>query len=125
MRTITEADWKVFRKLHPTLVNRYCERVLLEINRLTTEENNSHHERYLASYETIQKYNGEMARLFDNPRRSSALMQLMAINAQGLLTAEERMLFSDDTVNLLGIFNSQKMRAENEGSALESGILKK
>ena len=34
-RFIAEADWKVLRRVHPLALERYCERVLAEIERVT------------------------------------------------------------------------------------------
>jgi hypothetical protein len=34
-RAIAEADWKVLRRVHPLALDRYCERVLAEIERVT------------------------------------------------------------------------------------------
>ena len=34
-RAIAEADWKVLRRVHPLALERYCERVLAEIERVT------------------------------------------------------------------------------------------
>jgi len=104
MKEIREADWKVFRKLHPVLLDRYCQKVLLEISRLGTEENKSDHERYLAVYRAVQKHDREIDLLFNNPKRSSALMQLLAINNRELLTEEELSLFSADIHEMLNRF---------------------
>jgi len=95
MKEIREADWKVFRKLHPILLDRYCQKVLREINRIGAEENKSDHERYLAVYQEVQKHDREIGLLFNNPRRSSALMQLMAINDRDLFTEDTGHLFQN------------------------------
>jgi hypothetical protein len=107
MKEISEADWKVFRKLHPTVVNRYCQKVLREISRLGAEENKSDHERYLAVFQAIQNHDREIALLFNNPRRSSALMQMMAINNRELFTDEELSLFSNDIREMFSRFSDE------------------
>lgn len=48
-----------------------------------------HHARYLQIFRIIQQRNREIARLFDNPRRSHALTMLAEIRSQGLLTEDE------------------------------------
>lgn len=101
MQSIAEADWKVFRKLHPVLVNRYCQHVLQEIENIGKEDEKSPHERYLAIYQAIQKHDREIELLFNNPRRSSAIMQIMAIQSRGLLMEEERSLFSNHIKDIL------------------------
>jgi hypothetical protein len=36
-RAINESDWRLFRKLEPIALNRLCERVLCEINQISSE----------------------------------------------------------------------------------------
>jgi hypothetical protein len=45
-RTIAEADWKVLRRIHPLALERYCERTLAEIERVTHNSSKSTHQRY-------------------------------------------------------------------------------
>ncbi|MBW4056443.1 MAG: hypothetical protein HIU83_13775 [Proteobacteria bacterium] len=104
MRSISEADWKVYRQLHPILLNRYCQQVLKEIGNIGSENEKSEHERYLAIYQAIQRHDREIELLFNNPRRSSALMQIMTINNRGLFTKEELILFSADIHALFSRF---------------------
>lgn len=47
MREIKEPDWKVLRRLHPLALERFCERVLTEIDRVSRDGATSHHARYL------------------------------------------------------------------------------
>jgi hypothetical protein len=42
-RGITEADWKVFRELKPVARERFCERVLREIERLRLDSSKTAH----------------------------------------------------------------------------------
>jgi hypothetical protein len=96
-RDIPEADWKVFRQLHPVALERFCERVLSETARLTRETGKSSYERYLALFKLIGKRDGEIAACFDDMRRSTAVRQLVAIQSRGLLTDEEFARFSSET----------------------------
>jgi len=109
VKEIREADWKVLRKLRPILLYRYCQKVLREINRIGAEENKSDHDRYLAVYQEVQKHDREIGLLFNNPRRLSALMQLMAINDRDLFTEEELSLFSTDIHEMLNRFSSGRI----------------
>jgi hypothetical protein len=76
MREIKEPDWKVLRRVHPLALERFCERVLAEIDRVSRDGATSHHARYLQIFRILQQRDREMARLFDNPRRSHALTML-------------------------------------------------
>jgi hypothetical protein len=91
---IREADWKVFRKLHPLALERCCQRVLDEIGRLMNDTSKSSHERYGAVHRLVHDRDRQLAAAFDNPKRSTALLQLARIWADGLLTSAEFAQFS-------------------------------
>ena len=97
MLEIKESDWKVLRRLHPLSLERFCERVLAEIDRVSRDGAPSHHARYLQIFRIRQHGDREMARLFDNPRRSHALTMLAQIRSQGLLTEDEFSSLSPET----------------------------
>jgi hypothetical protein len=93
---ISESDWKLFRQLRPRALDRFCQRVLDEVSRLTADTDKSSHERYLAVFKLLQQRDDELADTFNNPRRSTALLQLARMFFQELLTAEELACFSPD-----------------------------
>jgi hypothetical protein len=66
--------------VHPLALERFCERVPAEIDRVS------------------QDGDREMAHLFDNPRRSHALTMLAQIRSQGLLTEDEFSSLSPETM---------------------------
>jgi hypothetical protein len=70
---------------------------LQEIVRLAADASSGAHQRYLTIYEFMQRRDREMARAFDDPRRSRALQQLSAIQALGLLEVGELDAFTDET----------------------------
>ena len=94
---INEADWKILRRVHPLALERFCERVLGEIERAAQDSARSHHERYLDVFDLMQRRDRHMARLFDDLRRSRALTMLAHIRSEGLLTEEEFSSFSQET----------------------------
>jgi hypothetical protein len=96
-RDIPEADWKLFRRLQPLALDRFCQRVLAEVAGLAAEAGRSSHDRYRAVFELLQRRDQELADAFNNPRRSTALLQLVRIRGQGLLTEEEFARFSPAT----------------------------
>ena len=103
MREIKESDWKVFRQLHPVAVERYCQGVLDESERLHRDADKSAHERYLAIYQLFRQRDKELANLFDDFRRSTALLQLAAIHGRGLLTDGEFARFSQETQEFITV----------------------
>ncbi len=96
-RAIPEADWKIFRQLQPLALDRFCQRVLAEVGRLAADADKSPHERYLAVYKLLQRRDEELADAFNNPRRSTALVQLARIRFHELLSVEEFARCSPET----------------------------
>jgi hypothetical protein len=88
-RTIAEADWKVLRRIHPLALERYCELVLAEIDRVTHDRTQSSHQRYLEIFKIVEQRDREMSGIFNDPRRSNALTMLARIRAAGVLTEDE------------------------------------
>ena len=88
MFTIRESDWKKFKKIKEKALDKYCSKVLAQLTEIATDEQGTAHERYLKIYEQIHKDDKEMARLFDDHRRSIAGLQLMALRAAGLVDPE-------------------------------------
>src|SRR5437763_151822 len=61
MPEIKEPDWKVLRRVHPLALERFCERVLAEIDRVTHEqrpERSSALPRCLQSHRTARPRDG-------------------------------------------------------------------
>ncbi|SPF41609.1 conserved hypothetical protein [Syntrophobacter sp. SbD1] len=96
-RRISEADWKVFREVRVSALDRFCEHVLSEAGRLVAETGQSSHQRYLAVFKLIERMDKKLGDTFDDPRRSTALLQLMLMRSQDLLTEEEFARFSSET----------------------------
>ena len=93
---IAEADWKIFRELRAVALQRFCERVLADIGRIGSDSSKSSHERYLEIYRLIRARDEALARAFNNPRRSTAVFQLLALRDEDLLHEEEYLRFSED-----------------------------
>ena len=94
---ILESDWKILRGLQPLALDRFCRRVLGEIEKTIDAEDRSAHERYLEIFRLLRHRDGELARSCDDLRRSNAIFKLTAMRAQGVLTDEEFGRFSDET----------------------------
>ena len=99
MKDIRESDWKIFRELRQVALERFCQRVLTEIEGMSSDANKSFHERYLEVYRHIEQQDSELGRAFDAPRRSQALTQLAVISSLGLIEPEELMRFTEETRN--------------------------
>jgi hypothetical protein len=91
---MTESDWKLFRELRTVALERFCERVLSDIARITSDSRKTQHERYLEVFAIVRGRDRDLAAMFDNPRRSTALDQLSMMLLCGLVTGEELLRFS-------------------------------
>ena len=103
--TVPEPDWKVFRALREVALERFCRRVLEEIDSSRASGSRSHYERYIEIYRLVQRCDEELSNAFDNPRRSTMVVQLAAMHAHGLVEPEELARFRPeirDTVEFLG-----------------------
>lgn len=98
---IAEKDWKVLRRLHPLALERFCEGALAQIERGLQNSARSQHERFLDVFNLVQRRDRQMARLFDDLRRSRALTMLAQIRSEGLLSDEEFSMFSEETRRII------------------------
>lgn len=94
---INESDWKIFKPLREAALERFCQRVLDEVQRIAADVAPTQHERYVAIYQLLQKRDQEIVRVFDFLRRSTALAQIAAFRNRGLLTEDELNRFSEET----------------------------
>ena len=60
---IPEADWKVFRSLHPIWIDRFCRRVNDELLRALSDDSRDAYEQYLAAYKLMHKRDKEISSL--------------------------------------------------------------
>ena len=101
---IPEADWRVFRSLHPIWVDRFCKRVNGELLRALSDDSRDAYEQYLAAYKLMHKRDKEMASAFNDFRRSTAIFQIAIIRKLGVITDEELGRFSEATRASLQFF---------------------
>ena len=94
---IPESDWRHFKEVHQVLLERYCTRALADLSSEISAAEGTAHERYLRVYHLIHRKNKDMARAFDDFRRSTAVLQLGIMRRMGLLADEELRIFSIET----------------------------
>jgi hypothetical protein len=103
-RELKEPDWRLFRQLQRLALERFSQGILDQIAVASTVDSKSYHQRYLDIFNLIQQRNEEMAEAFDNPRRSTAIIQLAVIVSHGWLTQEEFLRFGEETRNAVESF---------------------
>ena len=108
MRNIPESDWKLFRQLHSLALDRYCQRILQEIERISGDTKRTPHQRYLAIFKLIERKDADLGRAFNDPRRSTAFMQLAIIYSYGVITGEEIMRFTPETRDVVALLSAPR-----------------
>jgi hypothetical protein len=89
MTSVLEEDWKVFRKLHPELVNRYCVRNLEDLDALLSQPDIPPLDRFQQITELVAEQMKETHFLFDDVRRSTALYKIYDWYRAGLLEDDD------------------------------------
>jgi hypothetical protein len=97
MQSIKESDWKRFKEVHPLALERYCAQSVGEIGYLLSDKTKTALERFWDVEEATRRRAKETRNLFDDYRRSTALMQLGAMRHRKLVSDEEMARFSAET----------------------------
>ncbi len=105
-RSIPESDWQRFRQFHPKLRDLFCARVLSEAQVIATSAEGSAHARYIRLFRLIERRDDELARGFNDLRRSTALQQLFVLRGLGVLTDDHILGFTEETQLVLRAFDS-------------------
>ena len=101
---IPESDWRCFKEVRALLLERFCAQTLGELAAVARATEGTAHQRYLHVWKLVQRRDEELARAFNDFRRSTAVMQLGIMPRMGLLTDEDLKLFSEATqTQILGI----------------------
>ena len=103
---IKESDWKLFRRLHKIALERFCERVLKEVQATAAKPTDGHHESYLKVFALIRDRDKTIASAFNDPRRSNAFILRANIRHEGLLTAAEVNQFSPEARRAIDVIES-------------------
>jgi hypothetical protein len=104
-REIAERDWKVFKDLHSIAIDRFFEKAVKEMQPLLCAKNNPSQKRFWDALELANRHRKQAAKLFDDFRRSTAIIQAGMIHANKLLTAEEISRFSSEMQAQLRVFS--------------------
>jgi hypothetical protein len=104
IQRIAESDWKRFRQLRTVALERFCQKILSEVESAAADDSKNFHQRYLDIYEIIERRDKEIADAFNDPRRSTALRQLVYIYSLGLLTEVELNGFSETVVTIVKMY---------------------
>ncbi|MGH8177549.1 MAG: peptide ABC transporter substrate-binding protein [Steroidobacter sp.] len=96
MKGIRESDWKRLRELKPVALDRFCSRVLSDVEKASSASAATSHQRYLTIYELIQDRDKELGQIFDGLSRSNAVGKLVLMYRAALVTEDELTSFSEE-----------------------------
>jgi len=94
---LPEADWKTVRKLHDLALDRYCQRVLTDIERIGAVTTQRAHTRFLEIFKIVEAQDKEIEWIFNDLRRSNAMEHLCAMHTRGLMEEGEFAMLSRET----------------------------
>jgi hypothetical protein len=104
-RDFPEPDWKTLSRLKPLVLDRLCQRILLESEDIIVRiKEGGYHSVYLELYKHIHASDKKIANCFNDWRRSSALEILINWRSENLLTEEEFTAFSSETRTIVNGF---------------------
>jgi hypothetical protein len=97
LRQIKESDWKLLKQMASVALERFCQDVLEKLEHIASDNSKTYHQRYLAIYDLVRRRDRELAKAFNDLRRSTAFFQLANIYSQRLLRDDEFSRFSAET----------------------------
>jgi len=108
--SIPETDWKKLRSLKDAALNTACERILLKISSVLEARGTESYKCYIKLWEIIQSEDKEIALMFDDLKRSTAIFKLASWRMNGLLSDDDLEKFTEETqerIQLLSDINRE------------------
>ncbi len=94
--SISEADWKIYKRIYSLAADRYSQRLLDDAARICGDETRSSQDRHIELSRLVRDRDKEMGRIFDGLGRSSAAFCLVMMRHHKLVTDDELESFSLD-----------------------------
>ena len=110
---LKEHDWKYMRSIHDELLHGLCTRINARASAMASGKDGNPHERYLALYRYIHKADGIIADCFNDWRRSTLNMKILALRRNGLLTDEHVKGLSSEGQEWLRMLEGTEKRFSN------------
>ena len=94
---IPEKDWKKLRALKETALNIACERIFNKVNALIESRGSQSHKYYLKLWKVMKEEDEEISLMFDDLRRSNAIIKLARWKRNGILSDEDFEALTEET----------------------------
>lgn len=98
---VSERDWKYIRSVSDELLEKLCERINKESTAILNDSSRSAHQKYQALYKHIKDSDDIVAECFDDHRRSTLLIRLIAMQHYNVLTPQHLESLSSETRRVL------------------------
>ena len=92
-----ERDWKYMKKIKEDLIAVLCGQINGQAMDILKSDANSERERYGRLYQHVQGSDDIVSDCFDDWRRSTLLMKLVALQRHSLLTSDHMQHLSEET----------------------------
>ena len=97
MNSIAEKDWKLLRSMKEEKLNLACGEILQKVSKEMEFEENEEHKSYLKVWKILNSEDRKICEMFDDLKRSNAILKLVSWQQNGLLTEQEISKFSAQT----------------------------
>lgn len=97
MKTIHEKDWKLMRKLKDELLDQVCERIFQKVEAVSGGRGGHQYKSYLDLWKLLEKEDKRIGDMFDDLKRSNALIKLAHWRRCKLISDEVFSEFSEET----------------------------
>ncbi len=104
---IPERDCKILQGMKDELLQLACGDILDRISTLIIESHESNHKTYLKLWETMRKEDRMIVGMFDDLKRSTAILKLLAWYNYGYIGKETLKQFSIETQNHVALICRQ------------------
>ena len=106
MNNIIEKDWKQLRKLKDEKLQIACEEIFSKINSIIEKNSQDSHKAYLKLWKVMKEEDRKISDMFDDLKRSNAVLKLAYWRRHGLLTENDLKKFTDETQNRIDVLNN-------------------
>jgi hypothetical protein len=93
------------RSMKPRVLNDACARILADVEAIVQKRNGRNHETYRTLWGLLKTKDAEIASMFDDFKRSTALFKLAAWYRYGLVSKSELTSFTEETQSALEAIN--------------------
>ena len=97
MKDLPEADWKLLRLMKDTLLRRASRTAIEHVHRFVIGPDDDPHKVYLALYRALQAEDDKIGAMFNDMRRSTAILRLGQMIRHGVIRPDELQAFTQET----------------------------